>query len=214
MHQVNIVKLDLSTGKAQTIVDYIAEEKPLYLFVNKTFWATILCSPMNLKELAVGHLLSEGVLASTAEIKEIVLRDKKVSQKIEAVASSDHKQLWEVRKQAGEYFDEIAADFNITYVRLFDMALRWLWKRIFEGIELDTSALATVREWASKGPLIYVPSHKSHIDYLVLNYVLHANHMLIPRIAAGSKLTFWPAGHVFRKSGAFFIRRSFKQPRL
>jgi glycerol-3-phosphate O-acyltransferase len=154
------------------------------------------------------------IMKSREQIKEMVLRDKKVSEKIEAVASSEHKQLWEVRKQAGEYFDEIAADFNITYVRLFDMGLRWLWKRIFEGIEVDTSALAKVREWASKGPLIYVPSHKSHIDYLVLNYVLHANHMHIPRIAAGSNLTFWPAGHVFRKSGAFFIRRSFKQPRL
>jgi FdhD protein len=75
MRQVNIVKLDLSTGKAQTVTDYIAEEKPLYLFVNKTFWATILCSPMNLKELAVGHLLSEGILVSTAEITEVVLKE-------------------------------------------------------------------------------------------------------------------------------------------
>lgn len=154
------------------------------------------------------------IMKSREQIKEIVLMDKKVSEKIEAVASSERKELWEVRKQAGEYFDEIAADFNITYVRLFEMGLHRLWKRIFEGIEVDTSALDTVREWARKGPLIYVPSHKSHIDYLVLNYVLHANHMHIPRIAAGSNLTFWPAGHIFRKSGAFFIRRSFRQPRL
>lgn len=154
------------------------------------------------------------IMKSREQIKEIVLMDKKVSEKIEAVAASEHRELWEVRKQAGQYFDEIAADFNITYVRLFDMALRWLWKKIFEGIEVDASALAKVREWAVKGPLIFVPSHKSHIDYLVLNHVLYANHMHIPRIAAGSNLTFWPAGHVFRKSGAFFIRRSFNQPRL
>ena len=75
VHQVNIVRLDLSTGKLQTIADYIAEEKPLYLFVNNTFWATILCSPMNLKELAVGHLLSEGILKSTEEIREVVLNE-------------------------------------------------------------------------------------------------------------------------------------------
>jgi FdhD protein len=75
VHQVKVVKLDLSTGKAQEITDYIAEEKPLYLFVNTTFWATILCSPMNLKELAVGHLLSEGVLESTEEITEVILKE-------------------------------------------------------------------------------------------------------------------------------------------
>jgi FdhD protein len=73
--QVNIVKLDLSTGKSQEIADYVAEEKPFYLFVNKTFWATILCSPTDLKELAVGHFLSEGILKSTSEIEEIVLKE-------------------------------------------------------------------------------------------------------------------------------------------
>jgi FdhD protein len=74
VRQVNIIKLDLSTGKSQEISDYVAEEKPFYLFVNKTFWATILCSPTNLRELAVGHFLSEGILKSTDEIEEIVLK--------------------------------------------------------------------------------------------------------------------------------------------
>jgi glycerol-3-phosphate O-acyltransferase len=154
------------------------------------------------------------IMKSREQIKEIVLMDRKVSEKIDAVALSERKELWEMKRRAGQYFDEIAADYNVSYVRLFDMGLRWLWKKIFEGIEVDTSTLDTVREWASKGPLIYVPSHKSHIDYLVLNHVLHANHMHIPRIAAGANLTFWPAGYLFRKCGAFFIRRSFRQPRL
>jgi len=72
---VNITKLDLSTRKAQKITDYVAEEKPLYLFVNTTFWATILCSPTNLKELAVGHMLSEGILESTEEIEEVIFKE-------------------------------------------------------------------------------------------------------------------------------------------
>jgi FdhD protein len=75
VRQVNIVKLDLSTGKSQTVPDYVAEEKPFYLFVNTTFWATILCSPTDLKELAVGHFLSEGILKSTDEIEEVALKE-------------------------------------------------------------------------------------------------------------------------------------------
>ncbi len=73
VRQVDILKLDLSTMKAEKKVDDVAEEKPLYLFVNAIFWATILCSPTDLKELAVGHLLSEGVLKSTGEVEEVVL---------------------------------------------------------------------------------------------------------------------------------------------
>lgn len=74
VRQVNIIKLDLSTGKSRETADYIAEEKPFYLFVNKTFWATILCSPTDLRELALGHFLSEGILNSAAEIEEVVLK--------------------------------------------------------------------------------------------------------------------------------------------
>jgi FdhD protein len=75
MRKVEIAKLDVSTKTLKKVTDYVAEEKPLHLFVNTTYWATILCSPSNLKELAVGHLLSEGILKSTAEIEEVNLKE-------------------------------------------------------------------------------------------------------------------------------------------
>jgi FdhD protein len=76
MRKVEIDRYNLSTKASKRVDDYVAEEKPLHLFVNKTYWATILCSPSNLKEMAVGHLLSEGILKSSAEIEEINLKEK------------------------------------------------------------------------------------------------------------------------------------------
>jgi FdhD protein len=76
VRQVDITKIDLSSGKTQKIIDSIAEEVPLHLFVNNTFWATILCSPTDLKELSVGHLLSEGIIKSIDEIDEVTLKEK------------------------------------------------------------------------------------------------------------------------------------------
>jgi FdhD protein len=75
MHKVKIEKYNLSTKTSNTIVDYVAEERPLHLFVNTSYWATILCSPSNLKEMSVGHLLSEGILKSTGEIEEVNLNE-------------------------------------------------------------------------------------------------------------------------------------------
>jgi FdhD protein len=75
VRQVNITRIDLSTGKTQSILDFVAEEVPFQLFVNMAFWATILCSPTNLKEMAVGHLLSEGVLKSIDEIDEVTQKE-------------------------------------------------------------------------------------------------------------------------------------------
>jgi len=154
------------------------------------------------------------IMKSKQELKEIVLKDEKINNLIEEIASGDVKKLRQKRKKAGEYFDEIAADYNNTYVYFFRIALRWLWKRIFEGLETDKESIAKVREFARRGSLIFIPSHKSHIDYLALNYVLYENLLHIPRIAAGQNLAFWPIGHIFRKSGAFFIRRTFKGAKL
>jgi FdhD protein len=71
MLKVEITKVDVSAKKAQKMTDYVAEEKPLHIFLNKTHYATIFCSPSNLKELAVGHLLSEGIAKLVEEIDEI-----------------------------------------------------------------------------------------------------------------------------------------------
>ncbi len=75
VRKVDITKVDLSAGKTQKTEDIVAEEEPLHLFVNTIHWATILCSPSNLREMAVGHLLSEGVIRSIDEIEDINLRE-------------------------------------------------------------------------------------------------------------------------------------------
>ncbi|HLN45458.1 MAG TPA: formate dehydrogenase accessory sulfurtransferase FdhD [Candidatus Sulfotelmatobacter sp.] len=75
MREVKITKLDVTTKISKRIIDYIAEESPLHLFVNNSYWATILCSPANLKEMSVGHLLSEGILKSVNEIEEVNLKE-------------------------------------------------------------------------------------------------------------------------------------------
>lgn len=154
------------------------------------------------------------IMKSCQQLKEVVLKDNNINNLIESIAEGDKKRIIQEKKKAGEYFDEIAADYNNSYIYLFRIALGWLWKRIFEGIDADKSGAALVREYARRGPMIFIPSHKSHIDYLALNYVLYEHHMHIPRIAAGQNLAFWPFGHIFRKSGAFFIRRTFKGAKL
>jgi FdhD protein len=78
MLKVEIVKVDVSAKGFQKMKDYVAEEKPLNIFLNKTHYATIFCSPSNLKELAVGHLLSEGVVKLVEEIEEISFKGEGV----------------------------------------------------------------------------------------------------------------------------------------
>ncbi len=71
--EVEIVRIDVKAQKLERKTDYVAEETPLHIFLNQTHYATILCLPILLKELAIGNLLSEGVLKTTKEIQEIRL---------------------------------------------------------------------------------------------------------------------------------------------
>ncbi|MCF8084016.1 MAG: 1-acyl-sn-glycerol-3-phosphate acyltransferase, partial [Deltaproteobacteria bacterium] len=148
------------------------------------------------------------VMKSRQQLKVKVLKDPTVLHTLKGLSSSKPSRLKSLKREASRYFDEIAADYNIAYIEFANKVLTWIWKKMFEGIDLKDEELATVRVWARKGPLIYIPSHKSHIDYLVLNYILYQHHMHVPRVAAGRNLNFWPMGTFFRKSGAFFIRRS------
>mgnify|MGYP001101790230 CR=1 FL=1 len=75
MKEIEITKINFLTRKVELKTDLVAEERPLHIFVNNEHYVTILCSPDQLKELAVGHLLSEGVLKSLDEIKDVRLDD-------------------------------------------------------------------------------------------------------------------------------------------
>ncbi|MBL8683167.1 MAG: 1-acyl-sn-glycerol-3-phosphate acyltransferase [Myxococcales bacterium] len=121
--------------------------------------------------------------------------------------------------------DEVTAGARREMVRLAARPAPWLFpwaekvmdavfNRIYDGIEVDEDGLKRVREAARQGPVVLLPSHKSHLDYLLMSYVCWRAGMAIPLIAAGDNLAFWPAGPVLRRFGAFFIRRSFGGARL
>ncbi|MEY4514858.1 MAG: hypothetical protein RLZZ450_6980, partial [Pseudomonadota bacterium] len=89
-----------------------------------------------------------------------------------------------------------------------------VWNKIYDGIDVDQEGMARVREAARHGPLILLPSHKSYVDFLVLSDVFYTNQLSPPLIAAGDNLSFWPLGPIFRRGGAFFIKRVFKGNKL
>ncbi|WP_313683027.1 glycerol-3-phosphate 1-O-acyltransferase PlsB, partial [Klebsiella africana] len=98
-------------------------------------------------------------------------------------------------------------------IRLTDRILGFTWNRLYQGINVHNAE--RVRQLAHDGhEIVYVPCHRSHMDYLLLSYVLYHQGLVPPHIAAGINLNFWPAGPIFRRLGAFFIRRTFKGNKL
>ncbi len=149
------------------------------------------------------------VVKSHEEIKESILSSERLRQFIAHHCESRKQSLHEVRKQADAYLDEIAAKYNHFFVSSACKPVGWLLETMFDGIVVDKEGLQRVKTMSQKGPVILVPCHKSHMDYIIMSYVLYTHNMPAPLIAAGKNLSFWPMGSLFRAGGAFFIRRSF-----
>lgn len=111
-------------------------------------------------------------------------------------------------KQAKAYAIEIAAVINIRAALVLEKILGWLWNKLYDGIVLHH--FARVERLSKEHQIIYVPSHQSHMDYLVLSYALFTRGLAAPHVAAGINLNIPIVGPWIRRCGAFFLRRSFK----
>ena len=148
------------------------------------------------------HQLYNSVLGAKSVRKAIVeeARSKKLS----------HQQA---KQQAKKYVNEIAADYRPGMIRLVEKILTKIWNKIYNGIEVRHAD--KVRALAQNGhEIIYVPCHRSHMDYLLLTYVIYHEGLVTPHIAAGINLNFRPVGGILRKAGAFYLRRSFAGNKL
>ena len=117
-----------------------------------------------------------------------------------------------VRGRARKMAREIAADYSHPVVRSLSFLLKPLWNKLYDGIEMHH--FDTLRDVAPGHEIIYVPCHRSHIDYLLLSYLLYQHNIVPPHIAAGDNLNLPVVGPILRRGGAFFLRRSFKSNAL
>lgn len=116
------------------------------------------------------------------------------------------------RKQARKYADEIAADYSSAFIRIIFFGLTWFWNKIYDGVELEH--FRRFQQLAPEYEVIYVPCHRSHIDYLLISYFVYHNGLVPPHIAAGINMNLPLVGRIIRKGGAFFLRRSFRSHKL
>ncbi len=148
------------------------------------------------------------------EFLELTLTDPQLTRFMENMAEVEKKKIAKIKKSAQDCFWEIAADFNVHIVSILHRFVGWLTSKFYDGVVFDQAGFEKVKEASQRGTLIFIPCHKSHIDYLILNHRIYLNYMHPPRIAAGKNLAFWPLGFIFRGAGAFFIRRRFMGARL
>ena len=141
-----------------------------------------------------------------------VLRTRAVRAAVAQEMRERREPRYQVLQRARGYAWEIAANYSHAFVRFMEHALGWLWNRLYDGVVFGhAETLAAVAEG---NEIIYVPCHRSHMDYMLLAYVIYVHGYAVPHTAAGVNLNLPVVGRLLRKGGAFFLRRSFAGNRL
>lgn len=143
---------------------------------------------------------------------EKVVRSDSVQHAVAAKAKRDSIPMEKAEEQARDYAREIAADYSYSIIRIADTMLNWFWNRIYRGVRVNH--FSRFRDAADGHEVVYVPCHRSHIDYLLLSWILYHRGFVPPHIAAGLNLNMPLVGPLLRRGGAFFLRRSFRSQPL
>jgi glycerol-3-phosphate O-acyltransferase len=150
------------------------------------------------------------VLQPYHRVQEIVVRSPEVSAAV-ATYAAEHKVSDEIaRVQAEKMFREIAANMSSTFLAVLDFVVGAVIRRLF--VTVEDSGLERVTEVARRDPVVLVPTHRSYFDFLIVSSLFYRRHMLPPHIAARENMAFGPFGFLWRRAGAFFLRRSFADP--
>ncbi|BAO00098.1 PlsB protein [Candidatus Pantoea carbekii] len=152
-------------------------------------------------------------LPTRKEICNRLLQSKAIKKAIEDEARSKKILNQAAKLQAIKIIEEITANFSHQAIRITDYLMGLILKYVYQNINVHGGEY--IQKLVQNGhEIIYIPCHRSHMDYLLLSYVLYHQGLCPPHIAAGINLKFWPVGPILCRLGAFFIRRTFKLDKL
>jgi glycerol-3-phosphate O-acyltransferase len=147
-------------------------------------------------------------------VAEAVIRSPKLQKVIADLAGEGTKERAVINARARAMVHELQANLDMNALAALDQVVSYGASRMFSAIEVDEEGIERVRRLAKDGTIIFLPSHKSHMDYVALAWILYRHRLPMPLIAAGDNLNFFPMGPILRKAGAFYIRRTFGGDRL
>ena len=158
------------------------------------------------------RLIESVVIGPELSHRRTLVKTIPSSQPVRRVITESGEQKKKATKQARRYADEIASNVSHTTVRFMDVLLKRVWHSLYDGVHINH--IEQIKLAAREHTVVYLPCHRSHIDYLLLSYVLYHHGLQVPQVAAGINLNLPIVGGILRRGGAFFIRRSFKDNRL
>ncbi len=129
---------------------------------------------------------------------------------VAALAIDSGKPLKRMQAKTSRYLREMAATHSPYMIDVATAITGTIIRTAHRELDYDPAELKEVYGLAQQDPLVFLPSHKSNFDHLVLSYVIYENGLPQNHTAGGINMDFFPIGPLLRRTGIFFIRREFK----
>uniref|UniRef100_A0A6J0SNY2 Glycerol-3-phosphate acyltransferase 1, mitochondrial n=1 Tax=Pogona vitticeps TaxID=103695 RepID=A0A6J0SNY2_9SAUR len=151
--------------------------------------------------------VTENVLNSS-RVQDAIMEEASEVSATGGTGQLDPRTINKVKKKARRILQEMVANVSPALIRLTGWVLLKLFNSFFWNIQIHKGQLEMVKAATELNlPLIFLPVHKSHIDYLLLTFILFCHNIKAPYIAAGNNLNIPIFSTLIRKLGGFFIRR-------
>lgn len=184
LHGQKLATLGPDFSHRRTLVDQVVKSRPVQAAIERT-------------------LAEEAPAAADGQ----ATRWRRAMQSLTRIERDAGQRAKRLRHQARKAALDIVSDMSYPTIVALAGLLRAFFKRIYDEVALN--GLERVTELAQTHTLVYVPSHRSHTDYLLLSLLLFDRGLMLPHIASGDNLNLPVIGPLLRRGGAFFMRRSF-----
>ena len=137
------------------------------------------------------------------ETNDAVLNSSEVQQQIGTYEDEQY-----ANKRAKKLYETICAHSWSVIAKVAGWVLMKVFKYSTSGIFVEQKEIDILQQAVDrKLPILYLPLHRSHLDYMILMWVLCLCNIPSPFVAAGDNLNIPIVGPLLRRLGAFYIRR-------
>ena len=151
-------------------------------------------------------------LSNRKQLLETIIDQDDVQREIQLHSEQQQQSFEKSEKYARHQINAIAANVSPSFIRMLSSALGWFFSRIYRSVKVK--GVDKIRVLAKDYQTVFVPCHRSHMDYVLMSWMLHNQGLMIPHIVAGDNLNAPVLGRFLKFGGAVFMRRSFYEDPL
>ena len=203
------VKLIAATGaqSSDLVADYEQSDQldPLASYTTRRAWRVLDQAERKLRgnRYKIPRFVPEAILARREFVDAVA-----------TAAAESGMDPEKAMKKAERYLHEIAATHSPYVIDIIANGIHSLYTQGYGGIHYRDEEVQRIAELGQTNPLVFLPSHRSNLDRLSLQFMLWENDLPPNHTAGGINMNFFPLGPLMRRTGVFFIRRSFRENTL